>query len=392
MRILLYKWNVFNQEDAKSAIEYFGHEVTLYEEPVVRTCEETGYRDYDLVALKSILSEYQCAFSFNYFSHLSEVCQSLNIPYISWTVDSPLITLYNKSVYNDCNYIFIFDKYYYYELLGLGVKNVYYMPLAVNTQRLDRLFLNSHEGDLIKYDSDISFVGSMYHRNSYDRFKTHLPPYLKGYFDGAMRAQMEVYGDNFLDDILSVEVLEQLIPLVDFVQDEESFSNLRLVFSSTFLGFKLANIERVELLNMLASEYRVDLYTEEPDDELVGINYKGYVGYMNEMPKVFNRSKINLNITLRNIRTGIPLRVWDILGAGGFLMTNFQAELPEYFENGRNIVYFDSHKDCLRKCEYYLNHEEERREIAMNGYKLVKEKHSYIDRIGRIFDIVGIKS
>ena len=46
-------------------------------------------------------------------------------------------------------------------------------------------------------------------------------------------------------------------------------------------------------------------------------------------------------MTIRNIRTGIPLRVWDILGAGGFLLTNFQVELPDYFENGKDIVYYE---------------------------------------------------
>ena len=35
MRILLYRWKVFNQDDVKSAIEYFGHEVHDYTETVI---------------------------------------------------------------------------------------------------------------------------------------------------------------------------------------------------------------------------------------------------------------------------------------------------------------------------------------------------------------------
>ena len=38
---------------------------------------------------------------------------------------------------------------------------------------------------------------------------------------------------------------------------------------------------------------------------------------------MFANSKVNLNITLRNIKTGIPLRALDIMGAGGFLLTNY---------------------------------------------------------------------
>ena len=32
MNILIYKWKVFNQADVKSAFEYFGHSVDMYEE------------------------------------------------------------------------------------------------------------------------------------------------------------------------------------------------------------------------------------------------------------------------------------------------------------------------------------------------------------------------
>lgn len=107
------------------------------------------------------------------------------------------------------------------------------------------------------------------------------------------------------------------------------------MFESTFLGFKLANIERVSTLNRLSKTLRghnTALYTDTIDSKLEGVDYRGAVAYMTHMPLVFNNSRINLNMTIRNIRTGIPLRVWDILGAGGFLLTNFQVELPDYLK------------------------------------------------------------
>ena len=57
-------------------------------------------------------------------------------------------------------------------------------------------------------------------------------------------------------------------------------------------------------------------------------------------------------MTIRNIRTGIPLRVWDILGAGGFLLTNYQIELTDYFKNEESIVYYEDMYDCCKKAEY----------------------------------------
>lgn len=63
----------------------------------------------------------------------------------------------------------------------MGVRNVYYLPLAVNTERLDKLIGRQSKEDRQRFAADVSFVGSMYHKNSYDDIKDKLPPYMKGY-------------------------------------------------------------------------------------------------------------------------------------------------------------------------------------------------------------------
>lgn len=390
MRILLYRWKVFNQDDVKSAIEYFGHEVHDYTETVIDKDDETGFKLRDYVELRQVFSAYDCVFSLNYFPHVSDLCEELGKKYIAWTVDSPLISLYHQSLFNKCNYIFIFDRFYCEELKNLGAEHVWYLPLAVNCSRVDKITDSLTAAERKKWHSEVSFVGGMYHRNSYDEIKDKLPEYLRGYFDVAMAAQMEIYGDSIFDKVLTVDILEKLCELIDFKQDERAFSDIALVFSSTFLGFKLANIERVQILNKLAKHFPTDLYTDDPDKELIGVNLKGAVNYMTDMPKVFNCSRININPVMRNIRTGIPLRAWDIVGAGGFLMTSFQLEYMDFFENGKDYVYYESHDDLLRKTEYYLNHEDERAQIARNGHEKAVKFHSYEKRMEFILDKCGM--
>lgn len=386
MRILLYRWKVFNQDDVKSAIEYFGHEVHDYTETVIDKDDKTGFKLRDYAELRQVFSAYDCVFSLNYFPHVSDLCEELGKKYIAWTVDSPLISLYHQSLFNKCNYIFIFDRFYSEELKKLGVEHVWYLPLAVNCSRVDKITASLTSGERNRWHSEVSFVGGMYHRNSYDDIKDKLPQYLKGYFDAAMLAQMEIYGESIFDKVLTVDILESLCELIDFKQDERAFSDIALVFSSTFLGFKLANIERVQILNKLAKHFQTDLYTDDPDKELIGVNLKGAVDYMTDMPKVFNCSRININPVMRNIRTGIPLRAWDIVGAGGFLMTSFQLEYMDFFENGKDYVYYDSHDDLLRKTEYYLKHEDERAQIAANGHEKAAKFHSYEKRMEFILE------
>ena len=91
------------------------------------------------------------------------------------------------------------------------------------------------------------------------------------------------------------------------------------------------------------------------------------------MPKAFKCSKVNLNISLKTIRTGIPLRVLDILASGGFVISNFQEELAEYFRLGEEIITYGDIEELYYLVNYYLQHEEERKEIADRGLQRVKE-------------------
>ena len=102
---------------------------------------------------------------------------------------------------------------------------------------------------------------------------------------------------------------------------------------------------------------------------LKDVTVRPWLNYIDEMPKVFHLSKINPNITSRSIESGIPQRVWDILAVGGFCRINYQPELEE-------------------KIQYYLEHEEERIRIAINGYQKVRKKHSLQTRLEEILRII----
>ena len=95
-------------------------------------------------------------------------------------------------------------------------------------------------------------------------------------------------------------------------------------------------------------------------------------------------------MTNRPFKSGIPLRVFDIMGAGGFVISNYQPELAEIFVPGEDIVLYDSIPDLLMKIEYYLEHEGERKQIAKNGYEKVKEYHSYDMRLTEMLKASGL--
>lgn len=80
----------------------------------------------------------------------------------------------------------------------------------------------------------------------------------------------------------------------------------------------------------------------------------------------------------------------DIMGAGGFLLSNYQTDFMYHFTPDEDFVYFESEEDLVNKCFYYLEHEDKRILIAKNGYEKVKEHHSYQKRLEEIFEIASM--
>lgn len=396
MRILFYCWKAYNQSDIIAALRRRGHVVDMFEMELGNFEEDDNFTEKfpkKLFAGENTECVYDAVFSVNYFPIISDICEQLSetgLKYICWTCDSPLSTMYHESIFNKCNYIFIFDRFCYMDFKERGA-NVYYLPLAAAVERADEVIGSWQENSQMPgqdYLYDVSFVGSMYRKNSYDEIKDMLPDYVRGYFDALMKLQMEIYGENYIDGMLTAEIMDELNRHFRIEKSARSFSNISLIFSTTVLGFKIAQLERYKLLGALSKRFNVRVFTDDENADFVLAHNMGPVRYWDESPVVFYASRINLNFTIRNIRSGIPLRVWDILAAGGFCITNFQPELVMYFKNGEELVWFEDEADLVKKVGYYLSHEDERKRIALNGQKKVRELHNYDVRLRAIEEAI----
>lgn len=385
MRILIYRWKAYNYRDIVETFHAMGFTVDNIEQKLGNYDVSPEFEK--VIEAKLLEHHYDFVFTVNYFAVISNVCQKHGVRYVSWSCDNPLISMYHESVFHPCNYIFTFDKTNYLEFKEMGVEHIWYLPLAVDCGRIDAVL--SQADDLPCYAADVAFVGSLYERNSYDRLRNKLPEYLRGYFDAVIEAQLNISGANIVEPMLTTDILEQLQSYFALEKSEGSFSDLGLIFQTTVLGFKIAEVERRRALIELSKHFLVDVYSNSDVSDLLRIRYRGSVDYWSESPKVFHAAKINLNFTIPNIKSGIPLRVWDVLGAGGFLLTNYQAEIPYYFKEGEDLVCFDGVEDLVEKTAYYLNHEEERARIARNGRKKVEQHHSYYHRIEQILEILA---
>lgn len=404
MKILFYQWNAYNLYDTRLTFEQLGHEVYMLTEPIENPEEDAFYTDWLYAKLQA--EHYDFLFSINFFPVLAEACHNSGMLYVCWNCDSPLLALYHETVFYPSNVIFTFDRSNFEELRTMRVPNCHYLPLAVNTKRL-RTQIDFTSSPCYP----VSFVGSLYEKNSYDRIADKLPAYLKGYLEGAMNAQCLISGGNLLDRLLTEDICLMLENIMDYRKSKRSFANVRELFSSTVLGFKTASIERHRNLNRLSlflqdnrfpfpsetseninqaetNSKPLHLFTNSTTDSLPLVTVHNAVDYLSEMPQIFHDSSINLNMTIPNIRTGIPLRIWDILGSGGFALSNYQPEFDEYFQAGKTLDIFEDEEELLEKTAFYLREDSLRNKIAKQGFELVEKEHNYQVRLSKLFDIL----
>ena len=234
---------------------------------------------------------------------------------------------------------------------------------------------------------EVSFLGSLYSdRDFFDKI-TGINDYQKGFVDAVIKAQLLFQGCDLIEEALPKSFIESILRLVDFNMDSEiKLSDEKILLD--LIRKKATSIERIELLNFIAKKYQVVLYTGSADNMLYHVENRGYLDYNTQMPVMFNSSKINLNITLRSIQSGISLRALDIMGAGGFLLSNWQPELSECFEEGKEVVMYYDRNDLMSKIEYYLQNEDERMKIAENGQKKIIEQFDYSCAWKKIFGVV----
>ena len=201
-----------------------------------------------------------------------------------------------------------------------------------------------------------------------------------------------MYGLFFLEDLLKDRILDDMLKNYPVEVNTDGVESVEYIYANYFLARELATEERYDIMKKLGTEfgkdYLINLYTPNGSLKIDGVMNKGPIDYYNEMPYVFNNSRINLNITLRSIKSGIPLRAMDICGAGGFLLSNYQADFYDYFTPGEDIVLYESIDDMLSKCKYYLTHDSERERIAKNGRARIEEAHTYDIRFEEIFNMV----
>ncbi len=435
MKLILYSWDANNEQILADNLIKLGFDVVWFR----KVCRHYT-RDMEL-AMEMIQTVHregaEAVVSFNYFPIISMICQTCGIMYYAWVYDCPHFTLYAKQIGSSCNQIGIFDREMARRLEDdYGIHTVYHAPLAVDCAYFERAVARASRKEREKYRCDVSFVGSLYtdEHNYYDLLFSggrgsgnaqsadrdrqggdaeSAAAAERDSMEAVIRQQCFTYEKDYLRQAVSSEQinlagLQKSMEEQGLMLGEDYFARPEDILVAAVLEKKVTVEERRRLLTELAElqkNYDTDVTTEDCGKEGIDRKYEfrlytgsdtgalpklhahncGRVDYHTQMPLVFAGSRINLNISLRSIHSGIPLRVLDIMACGGFVLSNRQPEIAEYFGEGVEIATFGSVEECMDKVHYYLAHEEARRRIAEAGQRKVQAAFSYASGLMRLF-------
>lgn len=374
MRILYWQWHSFMGKGVEAAFQKLN---ISYHTFFYQLSDWEQDEQFQTSLEKMLAEKFDAVFSINYTPLIAAVCEQKQIPYLSWTYDSPIHIRNLESLKSKWNHAYFFDRGMVEDLRKQGMP-ARHLPLAANPAIFTPMI-----GDQRECSTQIAMVGNLY-QNDYQHYLSPLDGYLRGYLEGIISSQLKIYGGYLLPELVTEELLAKLNAAY------QAASGGKVTIAARELEYLLAQEvtgrERYLALKLLSERFETNVYSNQRDERLTAVNWKGYADYYTKMPAIFAGSDINLNISLKTIQTGIPLRILDVLACGGFLISNYQIELSEHFQLGEELVVYHDLEELVYLCEYYLEHEAERQQIAKRGRRRIETDFRFEDKLQKILN------
>lgn len=387
---ILYVYGMAKSKDIPVTLRKLGYEVEEY----AKFQENSILNDEEIEKLTAYIRSHQIThlMSIHLIYNLAMAALKTDIKYVSVIWDAPYIKMYTPfGKLNNC-WFSVFDRLDNERFKKAGIPHTLYQPLAVN--KADVIAWNKKAQKTLagKYINDICFVGSLYENNLFDERVKGMPQVIVDYFNSIFEEAAFCWdGVNRIYGKTSKEMLKYMeMVSPNFHVDNRLDIDDTYLFEVIYLVRKIANIERVAVLNTLSEAYHVVLHTTSKvgKDKLGNVEIRLPVRPGEDAAVVYVGSKINLNISLKGIEGGTIQRIIDVMGAGGFMLTNYCEETAELFEEDREIVMYKTPEELFEKVEYYLQHDEERERIARAGHNKVIECYTYEKKLSHLMEWV----
>ena len=132
MKVLFFQWDAFMQKGIETALKELNIEYDIFYYTMKdwdNDSELESSLDRYIAVSKTL---YECVFSVNFSPVISDLCNRLKLPYISWVYDCPINIRRTEVLKNKCNTIYFFDRIQAQHYMENGVAGAKHLPLAAD--------------------------------------------------------------------------------------------------------------------------------------------------------------------------------------------------------------------------------------------------------------------
>lgn len=301
---------------------------------------------------------------------------------VLWFLDNPKRVETSREELDATDYYFSFDSSYLPYLKDLSGKEGVYLPTAAGIEPLPE----NRPGQIWqkRTGAEVGFVGAL----AASRYQDVLG-FWKRRDPEFVRILNEIVDDYLNDPAISLEKRYKQSPAGERLS-YSGFVVLYLEERATYLR-RLNFLRAVQdqgLITFGSPEWSIPEWAQE-----LTRCYAGYAPkYREDLPGVYFQTKININVFHVQCINSTNPRIYDVLAAGGFLLTEYRQAVEEEFEEDKHLVFFRSPEELREKVDYYLSHDQEREEIARTGQRYALEHASYQQRIRKMLEEITCRN
>lgn len=319
----------------------------------------------------------------NISEKVRQICKLLGLNYVSWTVDIPAYNFFQPENRNPLYRHYTADCVAYQQARSLGWNNVYYLPPATSGKVKTQQDLETwrHLKNYVVFIGNTSFVSEF--QNLIGLVSAKCSQQLNEMIIRQVESPDYWCLPQIINEFISTypalwhEVVNRwgLQPTDGYtVKDKLAY----------YLGKESAGRIRLNLVEEIMKKCKVAVFGDEGWQKLAhnpNFLYGGTANHYTEVPAIYQSAGVNLNLTRPYAQNRVlPVRIFDVLGSGGFLLSNEDSLLKEYFRPDEHLILCSS-KDIAEQAANWLNKPARiRQEIAEAGQKLVTDQHLFEHR------------
>lgn len=126
----------------------------------------------------------------------------------------------------------------------------------------------------------------------------------------------------------------------------------------------------------------------DDDWQAVASHCLPYINYSLELPAYYRACPLNMNSTSIQMPGAVNQRVLDCPAAGGFLLTDAQAQLGDLFDVEREVAVYRSLEEAASLYTHYLRQPAARTEIVERARRRILGEHTYGHRLLHIVSLL----